>query len=184
MLVQPYACLALCPPNPVPVLQLTLVPSVFGESFFDNAFLHEPVSILHPVTILKWSLYTLNHANTGRLDSIVQCQDTLVQLENYIKLTFQGYKLRLSSTIYVRQSIAQFYTFFKDSGIEFSIVHDSVPILLKIRTLGDSNIWGRPSDPILAIYFPHIPPQVSENTHTIVSTVNKDSIVFGKENVI
>ena len=32
---------------------------VFGESFFDNALLHDPVSILHPFTICKWFLYTL-----------------------------------------------------------------------------------------------------------------------------
>ena len=53
MLVYPYACLDLCPSSPVPVLQLTLVPSVFGGSFFDKAFLHSPVSILHPFTILN-----------------------------------------------------------------------------------------------------------------------------------
>ena len=35
-----------------------IVPSVFGESFFDNAFLHDPVSILHPFIICKWFLYT------------------------------------------------------------------------------------------------------------------------------
>ena len=60
--IMPYACLALCPPSPVLVLQLTLVPSVFGESFFDNGFLHDPVSILHPFTIFKWFLYTLVRA--------------------------------------------------------------------------------------------------------------------------
>ena len=66
MLVKPYACLALCPPSPVPVLQLNLVPSVFGESFFDNGFLHDPVSILHPCTIFKWFLYTLYNKIGGR----------------------------------------------------------------------------------------------------------------------
>ena len=56
--------LAQCSSRPIPVLpfvhralhrvlQLTLVPSVFGESFFDNDFLHNPVSILHPCTILN-----------------------------------------------------------------------------------------------------------------------------------
>ena len=44
------------------VLQLNLVPSVFGESFLDNGFLHDPVSILHPCTIFKWFLYTLVRA--------------------------------------------------------------------------------------------------------------------------
>ena len=46
-------------PSHLPVLQLTLVPIVFGESFFDDGFLHDPVSILHPFTIFKWFLYTL-----------------------------------------------------------------------------------------------------------------------------
>ena len=29
---------------------------------FDNGFLHDPVSILHPFTIFKWFLCTLVHA--------------------------------------------------------------------------------------------------------------------------
>ena len=62
MLVWPYACLALCPPSSVPVLQLTLVPSVFGESFYDDGFLHNPVSILHPLTILLCR--SINKINT------------------------------------------------------------------------------------------------------------------------
>ena len=41
------------PPGPMPVSQLTLVPSVFGGSFFDKAFLHAPVSIVHPFAIFK-----------------------------------------------------------------------------------------------------------------------------------
>ena len=41
---------------------LTLVPSVFGESFFDKAFLYDPVSILQPFTIFRWVLYTLVRA--------------------------------------------------------------------------------------------------------------------------
>ena len=45
-------------PQYVPVLQLTLVPSVFGESLFENGFLYDPVSILHHFTIFKWFLYT------------------------------------------------------------------------------------------------------------------------------
>ena len=57
--VLPNACLALCPTSPLLVMQLTLVPSVFGESFFDNGFLHDPVSVLHPFTIFKCFLYTL-----------------------------------------------------------------------------------------------------------------------------
>ena len=53
MLVYPYACLGPLPTSPVSVLLLTLVSSVFGEYFFDKAFLHDPVSILHPFTILN-----------------------------------------------------------------------------------------------------------------------------------
>jgi hypothetical protein len=59
VLVWPYPRLALCPSGSVPVLQLVFVLGVFGGSFFDDAFLHDPVSILHPFTIFKWLLYTL-----------------------------------------------------------------------------------------------------------------------------
>ena len=51
----------------LPVWQLTLVPSVFGESFFDKAFLHGPASILHPLTIFKWFLYTYTYNGRNKI---------------------------------------------------------------------------------------------------------------------
>ena len=55
----PQALSCPLPISPILVSQRTLVPSVFGESLFDNAFLHDPLSILNPCTIFKWFLYTL-----------------------------------------------------------------------------------------------------------------------------
>ena len=63
---------ALCPPSPVPVLQLILVPSVFGGSFFDKAFLYDSVSIRHPFIILNARLtYYVNHKIHTFLVSVV-----------------------------------------------------------------------------------------------------------------
>ena len=72
------------PPSPVPVLQLTLVPRVFGESFFDNGFLHDPVSILHPFTIFKWFLYTLIYSHH------IQCRCNTVLLLAYLTRFLSG----------------------------------------------------------------------------------------------
>ena len=68
--VLPHVCVALCSSSPMPVLPFAHLAlyrfcnsplfEVFLENlFFDNGFLHDPVSILHPCTNLKWFLYTL-----------------------------------------------------------------------------------------------------------------------------
>ena len=48
MLVKPYAHLVFCPPSPVPILQVILVPRVFKDSFFIVFFtvLCQPTSFI------------------------------------------------------------------------------------------------------------------------------------------
>ena len=48
----------ICQPSHVSASHLPLVPRVFGGSIFDKAILHNPVSILHPFTIILNGFYT------------------------------------------------------------------------------------------------------------------------------